>query len=398
MAIRALDRGAALLRRDVAGPSVLARVVVRLAVVATDAVLPGTARSARRPHAYGRIGPLIRHLARTLGGDSRFIRFAAGTACPAPPLLKSNKSATGIARGFAPHPFLPVLIESHTAAPRLAWTSEASEFEVDGLPAGDYRVRALDLFGRVTFAAGVAVRPDRTVGPGEHVRLWSKVDLEEPESRQVMGFVRWENGLPVAKAVVFMQNTYNFRKYVRRVETDEQGFFRFVDVPGNEPYFVFALPPGDVNANRSSEHFGVGIFQREVWRDLTLHAHRVTGSIEGLAIEKSEAPSEPHGAIDFQPVTERPPGKMIAPRKRKGNIPSNLLANSLLQLVRIEDRSETIVWTFRPEPSGQFTVSNMPHGNYRVQVRQVDGEQTVRSLPFDIGDGRTETIVRWSSR
>lgn len=175
----------------------------------------------------------------------------ARLASPLPP-LKSNRSATGVVRGFAPHPFLPVLVESHTAGPRLAWTSDASEFEVDGLPAGSYRVRALDLFGRVTFAAGVAVRPDRTAGPDEHVRLWSKVDLDEPDSRQVLGFVKWESGLPVARAAVFMQCSYNFRKYVRRVETDEQGFFRFFDVPGNEPYFVFALPPGDGSAMRDS--------------------------------------------------------------------------------------------------------------------------------------------------
>ncbi|HZW35217.1 MAG TPA: carboxypeptidase-like regulatory domain-containing protein, partial [Isosphaeraceae bacterium] len=189
----------------------------------------------------------------------------------APPLIGSSRSATGIIRGFAPHAFLPVLVESHTAPPRLAWTSEASEFEVDGLPAGSYRVRALDLFGRVTFAAGVAVRPDRTAGPDEHVRLWSKIDLDEPDSRQVMGFLKWESGMPVAKAPVFMQCSYNFRKYVRHVEADDQGFFQFLDVPGNEPYFVFALPPGDENAMRSFEYFGVGHFQREVWRELSLH-------------------------------------------------------------------------------------------------------------------------------
>ncbi len=157
--------------------------------------------------------------------------------------LKSTKAAgDGIGRGFAPHPFLPVLVESRTAGPSLAWTNEASEFEVEGLRPGSCRIRALDLFGRVTFASGITVRPG--FRSARDVRLWSNVDLDEPDSRQVMGFVKWESGLPVERAVVFMQNTYNFRKYVRRVETDEHGYFRFLDVPGNEPYFVFTVPPG----------------------------------------------------------------------------------------------------------------------------------------------------------
>ena len=183
---------------------------------------------------------------------------------PPPPPLEPNKSNGGIVRGFAPHPFLPVLVESHTAGPRLAWTSDASEFEVEGLPPGNYRVRALDLFGQMTFAAGIAVRLDRPMTPDQHVRLWSKVDLDELDARQVMGFVKWERGLPAAKAVVFMQNAYDFRKYVRRVEADDRGFFRFVNVPGNEPYFVFALPPGEGPVMREFVYFGVPTPRREI--------------------------------------------------------------------------------------------------------------------------------------
>ena len=314
------------------------------------------------------------------GSPSSHLRPSASSADQSGRIPHSDPT-TGVARGFAPHPFLPVLVESHTAGPRLAWTSDASEFEVDGLPAGSYRVRRIDLFGRVTFATGVSVRSDRTAGPDEHVRLWSKVDLDEPDSRQVLGFVKWESELPVVKAAVFMQCSYNFRKYVRRVETDEQGFFRFVDVPGNEPYFVFALPPDDTNAMRSSEYFGVGFLQREVWRELTLHPHRVTGTV----------PPFPLAGAGTMPIRRATEGLR---NEHTGSAGSGGLT---LQLVRVEGQSEPIMWTFRAEPSGRLTVSNVPHGRYRVQVMQGDGKPAVRSLPFDVGDGRSETTVEWSS-
>jgi len=298
------------------------------------------------------------------------------------PRLKSARPAgDGIARGFAPHPFLPVLVESRTAGPRLAWTSEASEFEVGALPAGFCRVRALDLFGRVTFAAGVAVRPGWTAA--QEVRLWSKVDLDEPDSRQVIGFVKWESGLPAAKAEVFMQNTYNFRKYVRRVETDEQGFFRFLDVPGNEPYFVFAVPPGDASAIRSFDHFGVGYFQREVWRELTLHPHRVTGAI----------PQSP----DWRGEGYTTPIRRAREEFAKGRESLAAVPGVALQLVRLDGQTERVVWTFRAERSGGFTVSNAAHGRYRVDMSRDDGKKSVPSLPFDVGDGHSETTVPWSS-
>ena len=57
-------------------------------------------------------------------------------------LLKPARPGNGVARGFAPHAFLPVLIESRTAGPRLVWTNEASEFEVHDLAAGNCRARA----------------------------------------------------------------------------------------------------------------------------------------------------------------------------------------------------------------------------------------------------------------
>jgi hypothetical protein len=72
-------------------------------------------------------------------------------------------------------------------------------------------------------------------------------------------------------------------------------------------------------------------------------------------------------------------------------------ASAPLQLVRIEGKTERILWTFRAEPSGKFIVANVPHGRYCVQLSHKDGGTVIQSLPFDVGDGRTETVVRWPS-
>ena len=171
-----------------------------------------------------------------------------------------------------------------------------------------------------------------------------------------MGFVRSKTGAPVWKAAVFMQNTYNFRKYVRRMETDEHGYYRFSNVPGNEPYFVFAVPPGQAGAMRNLDYFGVAALQREVSRDQVVHPHRISGSLlDGISAE------------------------------------------STLQLVRIDRKADAILWSFRAGPSGRFVVENVPHGRYRVQVSQGTGRASHRSLAFDVGDGRNGTTVEWPS-
>jgi hypothetical protein len=45
-----------------------------------------------------------------------------------------------------------------------------------------------------------------------------------------------------------------------------------------------------------------------------------------------------------------------------------------------------------------FAVANLTHGHYRVQFSQRAGGTVIRSLPFEVGDGQSETTVRWSSR
>ena len=46
------------------------------------------------------------------------------------------------------------------------------------------------------------------------------------------------------------------------METDEHGYFRFIAVPGGEPYFVFAVPPGQTAAMRNFDYFGVAAVGR----------------------------------------------------------------------------------------------------------------------------------------
>ena len=87
-------------------------------------------------------------------GDDQPLRFVQSSYPFSPIVLELPSEGTGAVRGFAPHPFLPVLVESRSGGSWLGWTSEASEYEVSGLPAGLYRVRALDLFGAMTFASG----------------------------------------------------------------------------------------------------------------------------------------------------------------------------------------------------------------------------------------------------
>ena len=285
-------------------------------------------------------------------GEDQPLRFVQPSH-PFPPVaLKLPTSGAGSVRGFAPHAFLPVLVESRSGGSWLGWTNGASEYDIAGLPSGLFRARALDLLGAPTFASGAVVRDGSTAVPS---RLWDKINLDEPESREVRGFVRWESGVPAAKAAVLMQNTYNFRKFLRRVETDENGYFRFSGVPGDEQYFFFALPPGEENAVRDFRYFAVESTQREVWQTATVHPHRVVG----------------------RPPATPPTGATV-------------------QLVLVQGNGERTVSSLTPGDGGRFAFANVPHGRYRVQVPSATAGSIARSLPFSVGDGQSDINVRWS--
>ena len=265
----------------------------------------------------------------------------------------SSKRGVGVgsARGFGPQPFLPVLIESRMGFIRIGWTSEASEFEFLDLPAGPYRVRALDLFGKPTFSRGVYV------AAGTPAKLsngsWTKPDIDGADTREIMGFVRWEGGMPAAKAQVFVQHSGDFRLYLKRVEADENGYFRVPEVPVDQPYFAFAVPAGEKASVREFVYFDVPSSRREVWRDLTLNGHRVIGQIAGINPE----------------------------------IP--------LQLVRTNQGIDRLSLEFSADALGRFSIANVPHGRYSVQSKPGEGFAKLRSLPFEVVEGRLEVTVRW---
>ena len=266
-------------------------------------------------------------------------------------LAKVRPANMGSMRGFGSQPFLPFIIESQEGLSRFGWTSEASEFAIPDLPAGAYRMRTYDLFGKTSFARGVLVAANKESNISDG--LWDKLELEEPDAREIMGSVRWEDGSAVEKAVVIIQHTNNFRVFLRRVEADKNGFFRVQGVPGDEPYFAFAIPPSEATAVREFAYFWADANRRETWRDLTMHGHRIVGRLP----DDSPKP--------------------------------------YLQLFKISSKGDQLVTTFGADASGLFSIANVPHGRYRVQQMSGEGVAKARSLPIEIAEGRSEERVVW---
>lgn len=169
-----------------------------------------------------------------------------------------------------------------------------------------------------------------------------------------MGFVTYENGHPAAKASVFVQHAGNFRVFLKRIETDEQGYFRADGLPGDEPYFAFALPAGEETAFREFQYFSVPALRREVWVGLTIHAHRVSGEVARMS------------------------------------------PDSFLQLVRTEPEGDRAITRISVTPSGSFSIANVPHGKYRVvHIYTQGGEPIARSVPFEVVERKPEVIIQW---
>lgn len=272
---------------------------------------------------------------------------------PPPSVVTPHAPPAGIGglRGYGPGAFLPVLIEARGGGAWLEWTSSASEFELKRVPAGLYRVRALGYSGSVLFARGLVVGDARPADLA--TRLGDPIDLDEPMSREVMGIVRWEDGQPVKGAAVFLQDTVSFRRFLSRVETDKNGYYRIPNVPGDAEYLAFVLPPDDPHAMKHFVYSRIPAARREVWIDLTASPHRVSG--------------------------------------RAGRFPPN----TRLQLVRQEpDGQERVLWTTSTEEAGEFAITNVPHGRY--YVRTVGGRRPAgtASLAFDVGRD-TSVVVPW---
>jgi hypothetical protein len=113
------------------------------------------------------------------------------------------------------------------------------------------------------------------------------------------------------------------------------------------------VPPGEEMAARQLIYFQAPSSQKEVWQDLTLNGHRVVGQFPGNV---SEVP---------------------------------------LQLVRSDPGRDEIIFSFRTDARGSFSIANVPHGHYCVQSTSRGGTASIRSLPIEVVEGRIEENTRW---
>ena len=255
-----------------------------------------------------------------------------------------------VLRGFGPNAYVPMLIESQSGDAWLEYTSEASEFELKNISNGTYRVRALDSFGRLTFARGAVVNnsPDTELA----VRPIAHVLVDEPRSREVMGTVRWEDGSPAVGANVFLQDAASFRRFLQKVDVNRNGFFYVPEVPASR-YVAFAMPPDDEQAMKNFVSFDVNELPREKWADLIVSNRRIVGKL-----------------------------------------PDTRFWQRIELLREGQEDQKTVVWTISPIKNRDFEISNVLAGKYSIRAIGESDASNVISLPFDIAQ-ESSTNVRW---
>ncbi len=257
----------------------------------------------------------------------------------------------GSVRGFGVHAFLPILLESSSELNSIAWASDAAEFFIYDLPQGYYRARAVRSSGRYTFSRGVSVKANGQTRLATTVNDW--VDYENPLSREVMGFVRWENGQPAGGATVVMQNLSNFRAYLQSATTDEHGYFRFARVPPHANYFLFAAPDKSGNAMKNFAYLSSHQVVRESWSELVVYPHEADG-----VLAKSSK-------------------------------------DAYVRILHQNGKQELQIWSTLVGEKGAFRISNLPHGRYVALGRRTTNAEEVRSKPFDINDKHQHAHIQW---
>lgn len=173
--------------------------------------------------------------------------FGTGATPSAEAVPAAAGVATGAIHGFVERGFLPASIRAlHGRTQREVLSSEAAEFQFDGVSAGIYEVRGRGEMDSPRFSRLVFVAPGHT--SEVHLSSLDEIQPRDRRSRILHGWVRSEAGLPVAKAAVWAQDTRSFRYFVERQETDSSGYFRFASLEPGASYSVFAQPPDESDA------------------------------------------------------------------------------------------------------------------------------------------------------
>ena len=150
---------------------------------------------------------------------------------PSPP---SALETVGTIRGNTAGPFSPILISNDKAGfCDTVYSDGASEFSALAVPLGRYYVCAFSRKGHITYSKGCQVTPQQIASVS--LSRLDVIDVED-ENGRVLGYIDDGQGnnspdTVSSEKMVVMQDATNFRKFLRQIPVDENGFFEFWDVP-----------------------------------------------------------------------------------------------------------------------------------------------------------------------
>lgn len=251
--------------------------------------------------------------------------------------------------GFASGPLLPVLLTRAEGGGYLTLSSGASEFDVTGIRSGTYRLRAYHRRGYLSYSRGAIVRAGSSTMLKTGLR--ERIDFEDDKDFEIQGVVTWPGGEPAVKAKVVVQDIQNFRRFLKKATTDENGFFRVPNVYPDRTYVMFALPADATNAVRNFSSKTVVAGNRESWVELSLHNNTLSGT-------------SPQGG-------EKEPLELVQ---------------------KYPDGKERSLWKFSTKQGGRFSLSNIRQGNYVIRSR---GSINFRSRVVNVEDDQPPAKVVW---
>ncbi len=180
----------------------------------------------------------------------------------------------GVVRGFTLLPWAPVVLSNESYA-RVVYSSHATEFIFTNVPEGVYRIRAMAANGACTFEKLVSVTNRQLVEA--NFSSSDVIDLSDPTSRRVYGTVSNELGVPIENATVFMQDMYNFRRYIKSTASDMNGNFYFEKFESDRQYLLFAFRPNDQASLRNFTFHFVPSDSREFRVNLVIYDSKISG-------------------------------------------------------------------------------------------------------------------------